>query len=202
MERQQGIDRGDRTAIWFTAIVATIAAICVVVAAVQRVIEVLTARQIPVLAPFRGERAALPIGPDGADVMVTVNEAVIPASDLAPITTASLVLEAIVGATGILGALACLALLCVNLARGIAFSRANTRLLMLGTVAIIVAWAGGGLFRTMGVNGTFAAVSDRSYDNVLFATDLTPVAIVLTLAAVGTAFGVGERLQRDTEGLV
>jgi len=201
MDRQD-IDRGDRYAGWFTAAAAAIAGVVVIVQAVGRVAEVLPNRDVPVLAPFAGEHTQLPIGPGGAPVTVAVDQAVITASDLAPVTVTSLVLEAVVVAIGLLGALACLALLCVNLARGTAFSRTNSRLVVLGTFSLLIAWALGGLFRTMGMNGTFAAVSEHTYDNVIFATDLAPVAAILALGAVATAFAVGERLQRDTEGLV
>lgn len=199
---RQNIDRGDRFAGWFTAGVAAIGGIWILVQAGIRIAEVLRGTDVPVLAPFSGETAPLPIGPGGSPVTVTVEQAVITADGLAPITTASLVLEAVVVALGLLGALACLALLCVNLARGIAFSRLNTRLILWGTVSLLVAWGAGGLFRTMGVNGTFAAVSHHSYDNVIFSADLGPLFAILALGMVGTAFTVGERLQRDTEGLV
>ncbi|WP_203136524.1 hypothetical protein [Microbacterium sp. JZ31] len=198
----QNIDRGDRYASWFTAGIAAVAGVWIVVQAGIRIAEVLHGTDVPVLAPFSGEQTVLPIGPGGSDVTVTVDQAVIAANSLAPITSVSLVLEAIVGALGLLGALVCLVLLCINLARGVAFSRLNSRLILLGTTSLLVAWALGGLFRTMGVNGTFAAVSEHSYDNVIFSSDLGPLFAILALGAIGTAFTVGERLQRDTEGLV
>ncbi|MFL0412082.1 hypothetical protein ACH0AH_12975 [Microbacterium paludicola] len=199
---RQYIDRGDRFAGWFTAALAAIGGIWIVVQAALRIAEVVRGTDVPVLAPFAGEQAELPIGPGGSPVTVTVDQAVIAGNGLAPITSVSLVLEAVVVALGLLAALACLALLCINLARGIAFSRPNSRLILIGTIALLVTWAAGGLFRTMGVNGTFAAVSEHSYDNVIFAADLGPALAILALGMIGTAFGVGERLQRDTEGLV
>lgn len=201
MERQ-AIGRGDRAAIWFTAIAAVLGGAWVTAATGMRVAEVLAGQAVPVVAPFLGERAPLPIGPGGRDVVVTVDAAVVTLTDLAPTATVPLVSEAIVTALGALGALTCLALLCVNLARGIAFSRANSRLILLGTASVLVAWAGGDLLHSMGVNAALASVSDGSYDGVIFAADLTPAAFILALGAIGTAFGVGERLQRDTEGLV
>lgn len=76
------------------------------------------------------------------------------------------------------------------------------RIVLTGVVVLLVGWVLGSLFRTMGVNGTLAAVSDREYDGVLFQTDFTVVFGILALGAIGAAFQVGHRLQRETEGLV
>jgi len=51
-------------------------------------------------------------------------------------------------------------------------------------------------------NGALSAVSNYTYDSVTFAVSLAPAIAVLALAAVGVAIQLGERLQRETEGLV
>jgi hypothetical protein len=58
------------------------------------------------------------------------------------------------------------------------------------------------MLTNMTVNGALSAVSDYTYDGVVFSTDFVPLFGVLALAAIGAAFQIGERLQRDTEGLV
>ena len=55
----------------------------------------------------------------------------------------------------------------------------------------------------MAANGAFAVLSERTFDNVILSVD--PFALILAAfvaALLGTVFAVGERLQRDTEGLV
>ena len=54
----------------------------------------------------------------------------------------------------------------------------------------------------MTVNGALSAVSDYGYDGITFSTNWAVPFAILAIAAVGAAFQVGERLQRDTEGLV
>ena len=75
-------------------------------------------------------------------------------------------------------------------------------LVFFGAGVLVVGWLGGSLFRTMGVNGTLSAVSDYTYDGVLFQTDFGAMFALLALGAIGAAFQIGHRLQRETEGLV
>ena len=102
----------------------------------------------------------------------------------------------------VLAVIALLAVFAWNVGRGRAFSRANVRVVWWATIALLVGWILGGLFTTMGVNGALSAVSEYSYDGVLFSTDWAAFWGIMALGAIGAAFQVGERLQRDTEGLV
>jgi len=155
-----------------------------------------------VLVPFVGEQATLPIGPDRAPVEVDVDRAVVTVPQPAAATQFALVAQPIVtGATGI-AAIALLAFFAWNVARGRAFARANVRLVLAAAVTLIVGWAVGGLFTTMGVNGALSAVSEYTYDGIIFSTDFTALWAILALGAIGGAFEIGERLQRETEGLV
>lgn len=192
----------DRTGLVVMIVLGGAVALWSVYSAVQRIVEVLTASEVPVLAPFIGERAQLPLGPGGGLVAVEVQEATVHAGDLAPATLFALIAAPIVSTLATLIVIACIALFCRNLLRGVAFSPTNTRLVITTSIAIVAGWAVASLFTTMGVNGAFAALSDHEYDNVIFATDFTPAIVALVLSAVGLAFQAGERMQRDTEGLV
>lgn len=196
------LDRGDRLGMYLTIGIGFAAIVATAWAAIARLAEVLPGRDIPVLVPFVDEAAALPIGPDGSPVDVLVDRAIVTVPEPAAATWFALVAEPIVVALTVIAAIVLLSLLAWNLARGRAFTRANTRILWWGTATLTIGWALGGLFRTMGVNGTLAAVSEHTYDGVLFTTDFAPFFAILALAVIGAAFQVGERLQRDTEGLV
>lgn len=192
----------DRIGLVVMIVLGGAVAIWSVYSTASRIVEVLTASEIPVLAPFLGEAAHLPIGPGGGSVSVEVEEAVLFVGDPAPATLVALVAAPIVSTAAMLVVIACIALFCRNLLKGVAFSRTNTRLVMTTSVTIIAGWAVASLFTTMGVNGAFAALSDHEYDNVIFSTNFTPAIVALVLSAVGLAFQAGERMQRDTEGLV
>jgi hypothetical protein len=163
---------------------------------------VLPGRDIPVLVPFVGETATLPIGPGGAEVPVEVDQAIVTVADPAPATLFALIAHPIVVGLAILAGILLLCLFCVNLARGRAFAASTVRILFIGTGVLLGGWVLGSLFQTMSVNGTLSAVSDYQYDGVLFQTDFTAAFGVLALGAIGAAFQIGHRLQRETDGLV
>lgn len=192
----------DRVGMYLTIVIAAIAVAATVWAAVARLVEVLPGREVPVLVPFVGETAELPIGPGGSSVEVTVEQAIVTVPSPAAATQFALVAEPIVIGLAIVSGIVLLALLCWNLARGHAFTRGNTRIIWWGSAVLTGGWVLGSLFQTMSVNGALSAVSDYGYDGITFSTNWAPFFAVLVLAVIGAAFQVGERLQRDTEGLV
>lgn len=192
----------DRVGMYLTIVIAAIAVVATVWSAVARLVEVLPGRDVPVLVPFVGETAALPIGPDGAAVEAAVEEAIVTVPSPAAATQFALVAEPIVVGLAVVSGIVLLAMLCWNLAGGRAFTRANTRIIWWGSAVLTGGWLFGTLFQTMSVNGALSALSEYSYDGVTFSTNWAPFFAVLVLAVIGAAFQVGERLQRDTEGLV
>src|SRR6478609_8371888 len=85
--------RGDRLAMYFTMTVGTFGIGAVAWSAVARLLDVAPGRDVPVLVPFTGERAELPIGPDGASVEVDVSQAVVNVPEPAAATQFALVAE-------------------------------------------------------------------------------------------------------------
>lgn len=196
------LSRADRIGMYGTIAVAAAAAAATTWGAVARLAEVIPGRDVPVLVPFLGETAPLPIGPDGAPIDVQVEQAIVTVPRPAPATQFALVAEPIVHGLAIVAGIALLALLCWNLARGRAFARANVRIVFWGAGVLTAGWFLGSLLTTMTVNGALSAVSDYGYDGITFSTNWAVPFAILAIAAVGAAFQVGERLQRDTEGLV
>ncbi|CAN5311596.1 hypothetical protein BH11ACT3_BH11ACT3_16870 [soil metagenome] len=196
------LSRSDRIGMYITVFLGAVGAVLTTITAVSRLAEVLPGRDIPVLVPFVDELAQLPIGPNGTPVDVSVDQAIVTVADPAPATLFALIADPIVTAIWIIAGIALLCLLCVNVARGRAFHRNTVRIVLWGAGLLVAGWVLTSLFRTMGVNGTLAAVSDHTYDGVLFQTDLAPIFGVLVLGAIGAAFQIGHKLQRETEGLV
>ena len=194
--------RSDRAGLYLTILIGVIGAVAALWVATRRFIEVLTAEAIPVLVPFRGEFAPLPIGPGGALIDVEVDQALVHVADPAPATLFALAAQPVVWALAMLIGIGLLGVVCFQLARGRAFAKATVRLVWAGIIAILIAWVLERLFTTMGVNGTLSAVSDYGYNGVLFQVDPVTVYGFLALGAIGTAFQIGHRLQHETEGLV
>lgn len=196
------LSRTDRMGMYLTIPLAAIGIAITAWTTVTRLAEVLPGRNVPVLVPFVGESADLPIGPGGATTQVMVDQATVTVPQPAAATQFALVAEPIVVGLTIVSGIALLAVVCWNLARGRAFSRANVRLVVAGSFVLLGGWFLGSILTSMTVNGALSAVSDYTYDGIIFSTDWVVLFGILALAAVGAAFQIGERLQRDTEGLV
>ena len=194
--------RSDRADLWTVIIVGIMIAVFALGNAVVRIASIVPNTNVDVLAPFFDTVTALPLGPDGAMVDVRVDSAWLTVSDLPVIVVASLVGAVLVELAMTLIIVASAMLLCRNLMTGNAFSRTNTRLVFTVSATLIVGTTLSSLFTTMGVNGAFATLSDGSYDGAVATGDIVPYFAAIALAAVALAFKTGERLQRETEGLV
>ena len=178
-------------------------AVFTVVRAVLRTTEVLSGGAVRVFAQFSGTMADAPIGPDGAPVAVELDTAYLIAPELPVGSVIALVIEQVVIAASVVTVVARLLVLTWNILHGRMFSRANTRLVGTAGVVAFLGVALAPFFANMGANGAFAFLSDRTFDNVILSAGLFPLLTVAFVAALAaTTFTVGDRLQRDTEGLV
>lgn len=194
--------RSNRADLYSTIAVGVIVIIITVWITVLRIAEILPNDAVPVLVPLFETTTKLPFGPGGSPVTAEIEQATISVSGMAPITVASLVLAQLVTAATIIAVTVCVGLFCRNMLAGTTFSRTNTRLVFASSVSIVAGWAAASLLTTMGVNGAFAALSEHSYDTMVATIDWLPVLFAMVLSAVALAFRAGERMQRDTEGLV
>lgn len=173
------------------------------IAAALRIIEVLGGGQLRVYAEFAGTPAEAPIGPGGAARTIELGSGWLLTDALPGASVAALAIEQVVLAAVVTTVIGCLLALTGNILRGRMFSRTNTRLV---TIAGLTGIAGMFLvpfFANMGANGAFAAISDREFDNVILSMDLFPFILIAFIAALAsTVFGVGDRLRRETEGLI
>ena len=95
--------------------------------------------------------------------------------------------------------------LCRQLLAGRPFAPAIRKLL---TASALVVLAGGILGQAVYGFGNFQVAAELNHDPIgtsfpmMMHLDSTPVVVGLVLGIIATAFAVGERLQRDTDGLV
>jgi hypothetical protein len=202
MTETRMLPKSDRVGMYLAVGIGAIGIVLTAAQAIARLGEVAPGHDIPVLVPFVDESATLPIGPGGAPLEVAVDQAIVTVPDPAAATLFALWAEPIVVALAIIAGIVVGALFCLRLAGGRAFERGTARLILIGTGILAVGWFVGTMLTNMTVNGALSAVSDYTYDGVVFSTDFVPLFGVLALAAIGAAFQIGERLQRDTEGLV
>jgi hypothetical protein len=199
--------------------IAVLMALGVIARAVVDVVELLSTREWSFLAsawrdpgdgeaPVGGDGLGL-VGPAGADEAIIASQAYLRVSDLPAAASAAVLAQIILGAlTGIV-LLILLFLLCRNLIRGIAFDRANTRILSWASAALFVGYllstqAGGAASRmalsTIGAEAWTCLIGCPG--GAAPAVDYSPYVLALALGVLAGAFRVGERLQKDTEGLV
>lgn len=195
-------DRSDRVALYLSVGVAAIGAIAVLVTMVSRLAEVAPGHDIPVTVPLAGESVGLPLGPGGAEVTAQVDAATVTVADPAPATLFALWAQPIWLAVAILAGLAIAAVFFLRVARGQIFTPGAARLAIAGGAVVAAGWLGSTILTNMTTNGALAAISDGTYESVTFTVSLAPFLAILLLGGLGGALQIGERLQRDTVGLV
>jgi hypothetical protein len=197
------IKRSDAVGLWIFMAAGVGIAIWAIWTSVARIIEILPNRAVQVMAEFAGTTAEAPIGVDGAPVTVELDRAIITAPSLPAASLWALVIQQVVIVVAVVGMVVCLVWLARNVSRSVVFSRTNTVLVTTAGLTGIVGYFAVPFFGNMAANGAFAVLSERTFDNVILSVELFPLILAAFVAALlSTVFAVGERLQRDTEGLV
>lgn len=195
-----GISRSD---LWTVLVLGGAVVVWTLVDLVLRLMEIIPNRDVPVTVELMGERLELPIGPGGEPIPGEVSTATIHVSDLPVATYISALGAVVVPAVTTIAVIVCVMVLCRNLMAGRFFSRTNTRLVTSIALLIAVGWLVSFIFSTMASNGALALVADRAFlESVQFQVDWVAVLAAMGVGALASAFHAGERMQRDTEGLV
>lgn len=194
--------RADKYATWnFIALGATIVG-WVVVHAVLRTIDLLSPGPIDVPAKFLGTVAQAPIGEGGTDVPVALDRAVLKVDGLPAASVVAGLIEQVLLVATVGTVVTCLILLARQVLRGEVFSKRNTRLVGTAGIVGLVGAATVPFFGNMVANGAFSRLGDFEGYAVMSIEPFPFVLAAFAIATVATAFTVGEKLQRETEGLV
>lgn len=202
MDSSPSLDRADRFGMYMSIGIVAVGAGITIADVVRRLRELAHGGPFRVLVPLRGETADLPLGPDGALVHVDVETAVVRVADPAPATMFALWAHPIWNGVFVIVGLVIATAFFLRLARGRAFTTGAARLAYAGAATLLISWFGGAMLTNMTTNGALSALSDYSYESVIFEVSLAPALVFLVLGAIGLALQIGERLQRDTEGLI
>jgi hypothetical protein len=191
------------TDLWSVLLVGAGVIVWNLVTLVTDVVRLLPNRDVPVDVRLTGATLALPIGPGGGPVPATVDVASVAVSDMPVATYASALGAAVVPPLATIAVTACVLLLCRHILAGRFFSATTTRLITAISLLIALGWLAWFGFSVMASNGTLALVADPA---VLDATRVTfswtPILASMAVGALAAVFRAGERMQRDTEGLV
>ena len=198
------VTRKDRSDLRATVVTAAAAAVATITITVIRLLDLFAVDGITATARVGGVPADLPIGPGGSSVAGRLHEITFTAAAIDPISAGSYAAAIIITGLAYLVVIACTLRFCLNLSRGKAFTKENTRLITITAITILAGTALAAFCNTMGANGAFASLGDGATnpDNSVTAGYWVATFASVALGAVAVAFRAGERLQRETEGLV
>ena len=194
------VSTGDRFALVMFIVGGALIAAWVTIAAIVRIVELARGVNVPVLIEFVGQNATVPTGESSLPVAI----------DRGTIIADTLPVMAII--PGILGQLALIVtvvvvvvatiLLSRRVLSGQVFGRRSTALVVTAGITGLVGFAAVRFFDNMLVMATVAAVSP-DLSNAIITVELFPFMLAaFIIATIATAFSIGDRLQRETEGLV
>lgn len=185
----------------------TLAALGIVVTAAvtaaRRIFEVLQGVALPVRVQPIDLQLDAPIGPGGAAVPMQIETATVIASPFPASAAGTEILSQVIRFGTIAAVAICLLLLTIRIFRGHIFGRANTALATAAGITGITGSATAVALNGM-VGGSVLHELAPGGNGFIFVT-ADPAPLVLggfALAVVLTAFTVGAKLQRDTEGLI
>lgn len=202
-ERTRVWSRWDASAMWFYGLLGAAFVVYTGVQAVVRIIEVVGGTDVRVFAEFAGTPAQAPIGPDGAAVTIELDTAYLLPQALPVASSAALIIEQIIVVLAVSTVVGALLVVTWGVLHGTVFSRRHTALVAVATGGALFGMLVAPFFANMGANGAFAWISERSFDNVILSANLVQwFGVAFIGSIVTTAFSVGDRLQRETRGLV
>jgi hypothetical protein len=204
VSRKQGeLSGGDRIALVAFCIAGAAIAAYITVFSIIRIIALSSGTRVPVMLEFVDQPVEAPLGADGANITLELDRAAITGSDLPPIAVVPGIIGQVLQIVTVVAVIGCLLLLARSILTGTVFSRRNTRLVMTAGIAGLVGFAAVRFFDSMLANAAVSALTDNAFDNAVMSVEpFTFFLAAFILAVIGTAFAVGDRLQRETEGLV
>lgn len=198
---ERALSRGDTVSLALFVIAGVAIALWTVWNVAARIAELVGGGPLQVLVEFVDTRADAKVA--GTTLPVELDRAVISVEGLDAIGVVAGVLGQIAFGVTIVVVVACLIALSRNILRGRVFGKANTRLVAVGGIVGLVGAAASHFFDNMLANAAMAHAIDGPFDTAVITVEpFTFVLAAFALAVVGSVFVVGDRLQRETEGLV
>lgn len=188
----------------YAIVIAVIAAILIVVFTTTRLVSMFTPGGLVVSAKFDANAVLEPVSIGTSQTVAAVTEAQFVVPDITWLSATALVAAVVARALSYLIVIACAVVVCRNLTAGRAFTRQNTQLILTAGIGLFVGTMLVYLGTSLGLNGVLASLGlDAPVAGPNTPTGYWPslfAGFALTILAI--AFRAGERIQRDTEGLV
>lgn len=198
------LSRGDAGAMIAFCIAGVVIAAWITVLSVIRIVELARGVDVPVLVEFIPSTTGidLPLA-DGSSIAAGLDSATITAPELPAIAAVPGIIGQVLQIITIIVVIGCLILLSRSVLTGRVFSRRNTALVSTAAITGLVGFAAVRFFDNMLANATVARITDNGVDNAIISVEpFTFILAAFVTALISTVFSIGDRLQRDTEGLV
>ena len=201
-----GTSSSDRTYLLLLVIASLAAAGWLVVNAIADVVVVMQNTAIPFSVSIPTTDVATPIPPEGdgataSSVGTSTLDLVI--GNLGGGMPFWLILSALMPALSYAAALVSVAVLSLRVWQGNPFEKSALRMLDVAATSILVAAVVGGTVQLWTSRGVITTVfGAENYVEPSTGIDLTLVGVGVGLTVISLAFRIGQRLQRDTDGLV
>lgn len=201
--KQGTLSRGDAGALIAFCIAGVAIAAYITVFSIIRIIELASGTMIPVMVEFVDQPVEAPLGAGGANITLALDSAVLTAPSLPPVAIGAGILGQLAQIVTIVVVIGCLMLLARSILTGTVFSRRNTGLVMVAGIVGLVGFSAVRFFENMLANAAVSAVTDNALNNAVMSIEpFTFILAAFIISVIGTAFVIGDRLQRETEGLV
>lgn len=196
--------RGDRVGIYIFMAAGLVIIAWSLASAITRIYQILLGEDITASVSLVNTTAQVPVNGSDMFIPMEIDTALVTATHLTPVAFGAAITASALGFLVISTVIVCLLVLARNILRGSVFSRGNTRLVVISGITAMV---GFGLIPVFeGVVGFEIAheLADGAFaQSALFGAEPLPFVLLgFVFATIATAFTVGERMQRETEGLV
>ncbi|MBC9225038.1 DUF2975 domain-containing protein [Aeromicrobium sp. 636] len=193
-----------RADVWFTAALALVGIVGTLVDAVVRLTQVLPNREVPVDVDLPASTQPIAIAGVGDAVPVEIDRVTVHVSDLPPASYGAVIASIVVPAVSIIVVLVCLTWLLRNIGTGEFFSRTNTRLVTSAALTAVVGWLLTTVATTGAANGALATLTTDDTSGFEISMNISFLYLFAAMVAgcIAATFHTGERMQRDSEGLV
>ncbi|MCD9152828.1 DUF2975 domain-containing protein [Aeromicrobium duanguangcaii] len=193
-----------RADVWFTASLALIGILATLTDAVSRLREVLPNRDVPVDVDLQTSTQPIAISGVGDAIPVEIDRVTVSVSDLSPTSYGAVIASIVVPAVSIIVVLVCLTWLLRNIGAGEFFSRTNTRLVTGAALTAVLGWLLTTVATTGAANGALAKLTTADDPGFEISMNISFLALFAAMVAgcIASVFHTGERMQRDSEGLV
>ncbi len=195
---------GDRVGIMFFMVLGFALVVWSGISSAMYITRVVRGQEIWATVGFVNTVVDVPVGEAQTMVPMNIDTANIAVDQLTGAAFGTAIVSSLLHFAVIAALVTCLFLLATNSLRGRIFSRGNTRLVIGAGMAALVGFGLTSVLDRMVGNEVLLSLGGGSLENVAVMTaDPMPfVLIAFAFGIIATAYTVGARMQRETEGLV